>query len=129
MSEKVEQVIETLKGMTALELADLKKSIEETFDVTAAAPTMMVAGGGGGGDAAAEEEKTSFTVKLKSAGGQKIPVIKAVRAVVPGLGLKEAKELVDSSANGPAVIKEGVDKDEGEKIKAEIEAAGGEVVL
>ncbi|MHC4821525.1 MAG: 50S ribosomal protein L7/L12 [Planctomycetota bacterium] len=104
MSEKVEQVIETLKGMTALELADLKKSIEETFDVTAAAPTMMVAGGGGGGDAAAEEEKTSFTVKLKSAGGQKIPVIKAVRAVVPGLGLKEAKELVDSSANDDPVL-------------------------
>ena len=127
MSEKVAGVIETLKGMTALELAELKKGIEETFGVTAAAPAPPPPPAGGG--AAAHEEKTSFTVKLKSSGGNKIPVIKAVRAVMPGLGLKEAKDLVDSCEKGLATLKESASKEEADKMKKEIEAAGGQVVL
>jgi large subunit ribosomal protein L7/L12 len=130
MSENVTAVMEKLKVMTALELADLKKQIEETFGVTAAAPVAMVAGpAGGGGAAAAKEEKTSFTVKLKGSGANKIAVIKAVRAVLPGLGLKEAKDLVDSTEKQPAVLKEAASKEESDKMKKEIEAAGGQVVL
>jgi large subunit ribosomal protein L7/L12 len=128
MSENVTAVMEKLKVMTALELADLKKQIEETFGVTAAAPMAMAAAPAAGG-AAAKEEKTSFTVKLKSSGANKISVIKAVRVVVPGLGLKEAKDLVDSTEKGPAVLKEAASKDEAEKMKKEIEAAGGTVVV
>ena len=129
MSEKVTGVIETLKGMTALELSELKKGIEETFGVTAAAPVAVAAAPSGGGGGAAAEEKTSFAVKLKSAGASKIPVIKAVRAVLPGLGLKEAKDLVDSAEKAPAVLKEAASKEEADKMKKEIEAAGGQVVL
>ncbi len=129
MSENVTAVMEKLKVMTALELADLKKQIEETFGVTAAAPMAMMAGPAGGGAAAVKEEKTSFSVKLKAAGANKIAVIKAVRVVVPGLGLKEAKDLVDSSEKGPAVLKEAASKDEADKMKKEIEAAGGSVVV
>jgi large subunit ribosomal protein L7/L12 len=130
MSENVTAVMEKLRVMTALELADLKKQIEETFGVTAAAPVAMVAGpAGGGGAAAAKEEKTSFTVKLKGSGANKIAVIKAVRAVLPGLGLKEAKDLVDSTEKQPAVLKEAASKEESDKMKKEIEAAGGQVVL
>jgi large subunit ribosomal protein L7/L12 len=129
MSENVTAVMEKLKVMTALELADLKKQIEETFGVTAAAPVAMAAPAGGGGGAAAKEEKTSFAVKLKAAGANKIAVIKAVRVVVPGLGLKEAKDLVDSTEKAPAVLKEAASKDEADKMKKEIEAAGGQVVL
>jgi large subunit ribosomal protein L7/L12 len=128
MSEKIEGVIETLKGMTALELAELKKGIEDTFGVTAAAPVAVAAAPAGGG-AAAAEEKTSFEVKLKAIGGNKIPVIKAVRACLPGLGLKEAKDLVDSCTKGPAVLKEAASKEEAEKIKKEVEGAGGTVVV
>ena len=128
MSENVNAVMEKLKVMTALELADLKKQIEETFGVTAAAPMAMAAAPAAGG-AAAKEEKTSFTVKLKSSGANKISVIKAVRVVVPGLGLKEAKDLVDSTEKGLAVLKEAASKDEAEKMKKEIEAAGGTVVV
>lgn len=128
MSENVNAVMEKLKVMTALELADLKKQIEETFGVTAAAPMAMAAAPAAGG-AAAKEEKTSFTVKLKSSGANKISVIKAVRVVVPGLGLKEAKDLVDSTEKGPAVLKEAASKDEAEKMKKEIEAAGGTVIV
>ena len=128
MSEKVAGVIETLKGMTALELAELKKGIEETFDVTAAAP-MAVAMAPGAGAGAAAEEKTSFTVKLKAIGGNKIPVIKAVRACLPGLGLKEAKDLVDSCEKGPAVLKEAASKEEADKIKKDVEGVGGQVVV
>ena len=128
MSENVTAVMEKLKVMTALELADLKKQIEETFGVTAAAPMAMAAPAAGGA-AAAKEEKTSFGVKLKAAGANKIAVIKAVRVVVPGLGLKEAKDLVDSTEKGPAVLKESASKDEADKMKKEIEAAGGQVVV
>jgi len=128
MSENVNAVMEKLKVMTALELADLKKQIEETFGVTAAAPMAMAAAPAAGG-AAAKEEKTSFAVKLKSSGANKIAVIKAVRVVVPGLGLKEAKDLVDSTEKGLAVLKEAASKDEAEKMKKEIEAAGGTVVV
>ncbi|NUN51261.1 MAG: 50S ribosomal protein L7/L12 [Planctomycetaceae bacterium] len=129
MSENVTAVIEKLKGMTALELAELKKQIEEVFGVTAAAPVAASAAPAAGGAAAAKEEKTSFAVKLKSAGGNKIPVIKAVRACLPGLGLKEAKDLVDSAEKGPAMLKEAASKEEADKMKKEIEAAGGQVVL
>jgi large subunit ribosomal protein L7/L12 len=127
MSENVTAVMEKLKVMTALELSDLKKQIEETFGVTAAAPMAMAAPAAAG--AAAKEEKTSFAVKLKAAGANKIAVIKAVRVVVPGLGLKEAKDLVDSTEKGLATLKEAASKDEADKMKKEIEAAGGQVVL
>ena len=120
----VESVIETLKGMTALELADLKNQIEEVFGVTAAAPMAMVAGPDAGPEAE-EEEQTSFKVELKDFGANKIQVIKAVRAAT-GLGLKEAKGLVDSA---PSVIKEDLSKEEAEKLKAELEAAGATVAL
>jgi large subunit ribosomal protein L7/L12 len=129
MSENVAAVMEKLKVMTALELSDLKKQIEETFGVTAAAPVAAAAGPAGGGAAAAKEEKTSWVVKLKSSGANKIAVIKAVRAVMPGLGLKEAKDLVDSVEKGAATLKEAASKEESDKMKKEIEAAGGQVVL
>ena len=129
MSENVNAVMERLKVMTALELADLKKQIEETFGVTAAAPAAVAAAPAGGGAAAAKEEKTSFSVKLKSSGANKIAVIKAVRVVLPGLGLKEAKDLVDSAEKGAAVLKEAASKEEADKMKKEVEAAGGQVVL
>jgi large subunit ribosomal protein L7/L12 len=127
---KVAEVIEILKGMTALELADLKKAIEETFDVTAAAPMggMMMAGPGDAGGEEAAEEKDSFVVKLTGIGAKKIQVIKAVRGLL-GLGLKEAKEFVDKAAAEPQVMKEAAPKDEAEKIKAEVEEAGGTVEL
>lgn len=115
-----EQIIEAVKAMTVLELNDLVKAIEEEFGVTAAAPVAVVAGGG---EAAAE--KTEFDVVLASAGDQKIKVIKVVREVT-GLGLKEAKELVD---NTPKALKEGVAKEEAEEIKAKLEEAGASVTL
>ena len=122
----VDTVIETLKGMNALQLAELKKRIEETFGVTAAAPVM--AGGGAPAAApaaAAEEEKTSFKVQLTEVGANKIQVIKVVRALT-GLGLKEAKDVVDKA---PSTVKEDASKEEAEKMKTEIEAAGAKVVL
>ena len=125
---KVAEVIEILKGMTALELADLKKAIEETFDVTAAAPMMGGPMMMGGGETEAEEEKDSFVVKLTGIGDKKIQVIKAVRGLL-GLGLKEAKEFVDKAAAEPQVMKEAAPKDEAEKIKADVEEAGGSVEL
>jgi large subunit ribosomal protein L7/L12 len=124
-SNAVESVIETLKGMTALELAELKNQIEDVFGVTAAAPVAVAAGPAAGGAAAEEEEKTSFKVELKEIGANKIQVIKAVRAVT-GLGLKEAKAVVDGA---PSAVKEDVSKEEAEKIKAELEAAGATVAL
>ena len=129
MSENVTAVMDRLKTMTALELSELKSQIESTFGVTAAAPVAVAAAPSGGGAAAAKEEKTTFVVKLKSAGANKIAVIKAVRAVLPGLGLKEAKDLVDSAEKGPATLKEAASKEESDKMKKEIEAAGGQVVL
>ena len=125
---KVAEVIDVLKDMTALELSDLKKAIEETFDVTAAAPVAMAAGPVGGGEAEEPAEKDSFVVKLTSHGEKKIQVIKAVRSIL-GLGLKEAKEFVDKSAADPQVMKEAASKEEAEKMKEEVEAAGGSVEL
>jgi len=127
MATDTAKVLETLGKMTVLELVELKKAIEEEWGVTAAAPVAVaaVAAGGGGDAGAAEEEKDSFDVVLTGAGQQKIAVIKVVRAVT-GLGLKEAKDLVDSA---PGAIKEGVTKDEADKIKAELEEAGASVEL
>jgi len=111
--------------MTVLELVELKNKIEEEWGITAAAPVAVAApGAAGGGDGAAPaEEKTSFDVVLTAAGGQKIQVIKVVRAIT-GLGLKEAKDLVD---NAPNAVKEGVAQDEADSIKAQLEEAGAEV--
>ena len=113
-----EQILEAIKAMTVLELNDLVKAIEEESGVTAAAPVAVVAGG-----AAAAEEKTEFDVVLASAGAEKIKVIKAVREIT-GLGLKEAKEVVD---NAPKALKEGVSKEEAEAIKAQLEEVGASV--
>lgn len=118
-----EQILEAIKGMTVLELNDLVKAIEEEFGVTAAAPVAVVAGGAGAGEAAAEQSE--FDVVLTSAGASKINVIKAVREVT-GLGLKEAKELVD---NAPKPIKEKAAKEEAEEIKKKLEEAGASVEL
>jgi large subunit ribosomal protein L7/L12 len=114
------EIIESLKSMTVLELNDLVKAIEEEFGVTAAAP-VAVAGGAGGADAAAEQ--TEFDVVLTSAGASKIKVIKVVRELT-GLGLKEAKELVDGA---PSNVKEGVAKEEAEEVKAKLEEVGASV--
>ncbi|MCW5947115.1 MAG: 50S ribosomal protein L7/L12 [Fimbriimonadales bacterium] len=128
MATVVEEIVDKIAGMSVLELSELKKALEEKFDVTAAAPMpmmgMMPAAGAGGGEAAAEE-KTSFDVVLTAAGDQKLQVIKAVRELT-GLGLKEAKDLVDAA---PKAIKEGASKDEAEKIKAAIAEAGGTVEI
>lgn len=123
-------VVEYLKGISLLEASELVKELEEVFGVSAAAaaPMMMAAGAGvGGGDAApAAEEKDSFDVVLTAAGGNKIAVIKVVREIVAGLGLKEAKDLVDAA---PKALKEGVSKAEGEEIKAKLTEAGATVEL
>ncbi|MEO8539747.1 MAG: 50S ribosomal protein L7/L12 [bacterium] len=124
---KVEDALEIIKGMTLLELRDLNKAIEEEFGITAAAPMMMAAGpaaGAAAAPAAAEEEKTEFNVVLKSFGENKINVIKAIREVVSGLGLKEAKDLVEAA---PAKVKEGIGKEEAESIKAKLTEAGATV--
>src|SRR6058998_824136 len=123
----VDTIFEQLGSMTVLELVELKNKIEEEWGITAAAPVAVAAAGApaGGGDGAAVEEKTAFDVVLTAAGGQKIQVIKVVRAVT-GLGLKEAKDLVDSA---PKPVKEGVAQDEADQIKAQLEEAGAEVEL
>ena len=122
----VAELVEKIEKLTLMEAAELKKALEEKFGVTAAAP-MMFAGAApaAAGAAPAVEEKTEFTVELKNAGAQKINVIKVVRAAT-GLGLKEAKDLVDGA---PKVVKEGLNKDEAEKLKKELEEAGGQVEL
>ena len=122
---KIEEALEIIKGMTLLELRDLNKAIEEEFGITAAAP-MMMAGAGAAAPAAAVavEEKTEFNVVLKSFGDNKINVIKAIREVVSGLGLKEAKDLVEAA---PAKVKEGIGKEEAETIKAKLTEAGATV--
>lgn len=117
-----EQIIKAIKEMSVLELNDLVKAIEEEFGVTAAAP-VAAAGAAGGGDAAAE--KTEFDVELTSAGSSKIKVVKAVKDAT-GLGLKDAKELVD---NAPKVIKEALPKEEAEKLKETLEEVGATVEL
>ncbi len=127
MATDTAKVLETLGGMTVLELVELKKAIEEEWGVTAAAPVAVAAAPGApaAGDGAAAEEKDSFDVVLTGAGDKKIQVIKVVRAAT-GLGLKEAKDLVDSA---PGTIKEALAKDEADKLKAELEEAGASVEL
>ena len=120
----VDTIFEQLGTMTVLELVALKNKIEEEWGITAAAPVAVAAAGAPAGEAAAEE-KTSFDVVLTAAGGQKIQVIKVVRAVT-GLGLKEAKDLVDSA---PKAVKEGIAQDEADSIKAQLEEAGASVEL
>jgi len=121
-----DKLVESLDAMTVLELVDLKNKLEEEWGVTAAAPMAVAAAPAGGGDgAAAAEEKTAFDVVLAEAGGQKIQVIKVVRAVT-GLGLKEAKDLVDGAPNP---VKEGVAQEEADQIKAQLEEAGATVEL
>jgi large subunit ribosomal protein L7/L12 len=122
----VDTVFEQLGSMTVLELVELKNKLEEEWGITAAAPVAVAAGAVAGGDgAAAAEEKTSFDVVLTAAGAQKIQVIKVVRAVT-GLGLKEAKDLVDSA---PKPVKEGVAQDEADTVKAQLEEAGASVEI
>jgi large subunit ribosomal protein L7/L12 len=127
MPTDVKNVLDTLGKMTALELVELKNAIEEEWGVTAAAPVAVAAPGlaPAGDGAGAEEEKDSFDVVLTAAGDKKIQVIKVVRAIT-GLGLKEAKDLVDGAPNA---VKEGAAKEEAESIKAQIEEAGGSVEL
>ena len=120
-----EELISAIESMTVLELADLVKALEEKFGVSAAAP-VAVAAGPAAGAAAAAEEKTEFDVVLTDVGAEKIKVIKAVREVVSGLGLKEAKELVEAA---PKALKEGVSKEEAEKIKKMFEEVGAKVEI
>jgi large subunit ribosomal protein L7/L12 len=120
----IEEIVESLSGLTVLEVADLVKSLEEKWGVSAAAPVAVAAAGGGGGDAAPAEEQTEFDVILKGDGGNKIAVIKEVRGAIAGLGLADAKKLVESA---PAPLKEGVSKEEAEELKTKLEAAGAEV--
>lgn len=123
-----DELLDAFKDMTLIELSEFVKKFEETFEVTAAAPIAMaaVAGPGGGGEAPVEEEKDEFDVILEAVGDKKIQVIKVVREVVSGLGLKEAKDLVDSA---PKPILEKVNKEAAEKAKASLEGAGASVVL
>ena len=122
-----DELIEQFKEMTLIELSEFLKEFEEVFDVTAAAPVAAVAAApGAAGDAAAEEEKDEFDVVLEDAGAKKIGVIKAVREIVSGLGLKEAKEMVESA---PKAILEGASKDDAEAAKAKLEEAGAKVSL
>ncbi|MFH1354544.1 MAG: 50S ribosomal protein L7/L12 [Candidatus Omnitrophota bacterium] len=126
MAQKnLEEMVKSIEGMTVLELSDLVKALEEKFDVKANMPMMAAPVAGAAGAQAAEEEKTSFTVVLTNAGANKISVIKEVRTMT-SLGLKEAKDLVDSA---PKPIKEGVTKEEAEEMKKKLEAAGGKVEL
>lgn len=126
VSEKLQGILKTIEGLTVLELADLVKALEEKFGVSAAA-AVAVAGpvGGGQAGAAPAEEKTSFTVILANSGDKKIQVIKEIRAIT-NLGLKEAKDLVEGA---PKTIKDGVTKDEADKIKKAIEAQGAKVEI
>ncbi|HEY6150381.1 MAG TPA: 50S ribosomal protein L7/L12 [Gaiellaceae bacterium] len=122
-----DKLVETLGGMTVLDLVELKNKLEEEWGVSAAAPVAVAAPGApaAGGDGAAAEEKTAFDVVLTSAGEKKIQVIKVVRAVT-GLGLKEAKDLVDGAPNP---VKEGVPQDEADQIKGQLEEAGAGVEI
>ncbi|MFA5499721.1 MAG: 50S ribosomal protein L7/L12 [Candidatus Omnitrophota bacterium] len=123
----MKDVMDTVESMTVLELADLVKALEDKFGVTAAAPVAVAAAGAGAGAgaAAAVEEKTTFTVVLAAGGANKIGVIKELRTITT-LGLKEAKDLVDGA---PKTIKEGATKDEADKIKKQLEAAGAKIEL
>lgn len=126
-SDKVQKIVDSIKELTVVEAFDLKKALEEAFDVKASAPMAMMAMPAAGGAAAEPaEEKTEFDVILTDAGANKIGVIKVVKNIT-GLGLKEAKDLVDSVASGAKPIKEGAKKEEAEDIKKQIEAEGGKV--
>ena len=125
MSLSNEEIIEAISSKTLVEVMELVKAMEEKFGVSAAAPVAVAAGPAGGGDAAAAEEQTEFTVVLKAVGEKKVEVIKVVRAIT-GLGLKEAKDLVEGA---PKDVKEGVSKDEAEKLKKDLEAAGATAEL
>jgi large subunit ribosomal protein L7/L12 len=130
MANSVDTIFEELGKMSVLDLVELKKKIEDEWGITAAAPVAVAAGvgaaaAGGDGGAGGEEEQTEFNVVLTGAGGQKIQVIKVVRSVT-GLGLKEAKDLVD---NAPNPVKEGVAREEADSIKAQLEEAGAEVEI
>jgi large subunit ribosomal protein L7/L12 len=119
------KIVDELSSLTVLEAAELSKLLEEKWGVSAAAPVAVMAGGGGGAAAAPAEEKTEFNVMLMEAGANKINVIKEVRAIT-GLGLKEAKDLVEGA---PKPVKEGVSKDEAAKLKTQLEGAGAKVEL
>ena len=121
----IAELVETIKGMTALELKELKEALQEEFGVTAAAPVAMMAAGAAPAAAEAAEEKTEFDVELTEVGGQKLQVIKVVREIT-GLGLKEAKDLVDGA---PGMVKEGASKDDAEAIKAKLEEVGAKITL
>jgi len=121
----LQKIVDDLSGLTVLEAAELAKMLEEKWGVSAAAPVAMMAAGAGGGEAAAAEEQTEFTFVLTAIGAQKINVIKEVRAIT-SLGLKEAKDLVEGA---PKPVKEGIPKDEAEKIKKQLEDAGASVEL
>ncbi|NWF89479.1 MAG: 50S ribosomal protein L7/L12 [Ignavibacteriaceae bacterium] len=125
MSEKVSALVEKIKELTLLEAAELKSALEKEFGVTAAAPVVMAGGAPAAGGAAPVEEKTEFDVILQSSGDKKINVIKVVRAHT-GLGLKEAKDLVDGA---PKTVKEAISKEEAEKLKKEFEEAGATVTI
>jgi len=128
MASKIETIVEEISGLTAIELSELKTALEEKFGVTAAAPMMgmpMMMPGAGADAAAPVEEKTEFDVILAAAGDQKLQVIRVVREIT-GLGLKEAKDLVDGA---PQPVKQGASKDDAEKIKKQIEEVGGKVEI
>lgn len=125
MSEKISEIVEKIKSLSLMEASELKKALEDEFGVTASAPMMMGAMPAAAAAAAPVEEKTEFDILLQAAGDKKINVIKVVRAHT-GLGLKEAKDLVDGA---PKTVKEAVSKDEAEKIKKELEEAGATVEL
>ena len=126
MASKVESILEEIKGLTLLEASDLVKKMEEAFGVSAAAAAPVVVAGGAAGAAGAAEEKTEFAVVLTEVGANKINVIKAVREVSPGLGLADAKKLVESA---PAKVLEGVSKDAADAAKKKLEEAGAKVDL
>jgi large subunit ribosomal protein L7/L12 len=126
MAINLEEVVTTLSGLTVLEASELVKKLEDKWGVSAAAPVAVAAAGGAAAGAAPAEEKTTFEVVLKDAGGNKIGVSKEVRTVVPGLGLADAKALVEGA---PKTIKEGATKDEAAEIKKKLEAAGAKVEI
>lgn len=126
MAVNLEEVVTTLSGLTVLEASELVKKLEDKWGVSAAAPVAVAAAGGGAAAAAPAEEKTTFEVVLKDAGTNKIGVIKEVRTVVPGLGLADAKALVEGA---PKTLKDGATKEEAAEIKKKLEAAGAKVEI